>query len=86
MFTTGERCGPQGPAIQANLTDISIVAVGNLMRGPFLSLPLYFPSSAHRVFSARAEHRQATAMVIIILTNGNMVVGFDMAIFTLIAV
>lgn len=38
--------GASGPAIQANLTDIPIVAVGNLMlHRSFLSLPHVFPSS-----------------------------------------
>lgn len=79
--------GPR-PAIQADLTDISIVAVGNLMVLP-LPPPVFPPlssSSTHYVFSASAEHCQATKAVIIIMTNGNTVVGFDMAIFTLIAV
>lgn len=44
--------GASRPAIQANLTDISIVAVGNLMlHWSFLSLPLHCPplssSSTH---------------------------------------
>lgn len=41
MFTSGECSGALGPAIQANLTDVCILAVGNLiLQFSFLSLPL----------------------------------------------